>query len=56
MGARTQSPVVATHSSQHGIAEHNWWRVWQRFTGRRELLPETVNAIAGIVSDRAITW
>jgi hypothetical protein len=41
---------------EHAIAEHKWWRVLQRFTGRRELLPETINAIAGIVSDRAITW
>jgi hypothetical protein len=41
---------------EHAIAEHKWWRVLQRFTGRRELLPDTINAIAGIVSDRAITW
>jgi hypothetical protein len=41
---------------EHAIAELKWWRVPQRFTGRRELLPETINAIAGIVSDRAITW
>jgi DDE superfamily endonuclease len=52
-----------TQSSQripveHAIAETKWWRVLQRFTGRRELLPETINAIAGLVSDRAagITW
>lgn len=41
---------------EHAIAEAKRWRVLQRFTGRRELLPETINAIAGIVSDRAITW
>jgi hypothetical protein len=41
---------------EHAIAEHKWWRVLQRFTGRRELLPETIAAVAGIVSDRAITW
>jgi len=41
---------------EHTIAEHKWWRVLQRFTGRRELLPDTINAIAGLVSDRAITW
>lgn len=30
----------------------------QRFTGRRELLPETINAIAGLVSDKSagLTW
>ena len=32
------------------------WRQLQRFTGRRELLPETVDAVAGLVSDRMITW
>jgi hypothetical protein len=41
---------------EHAIAELKWWRQLQRFTGRRELLPETINAVAGLVSDRAITW
>ncbi|WP_412737889.1 transposase family protein [Krasilnikovia sp. MM14-A1259] len=43
---------------EHAIAELKWWRVLQRFTGRRELLPETINAIAGLVSDRSagLTW
>lgn len=50
-----------TQSSQriaveHAIAELKWWRQLQRYTGRRELLPETVNAVAGIVSDRVLTW
>lgn len=52
-----------TQSSQripveHAIAEHKWWRLLQRFTGRRELLPDTINAIAGLVSDRSsgLTW
>jgi hypothetical protein len=42
----------------HTIAELKWWRVLQRFTGRRELLPETINAIAGLVSDKSagLTW
>jgi hypothetical protein len=32
--------------------------VLQRFTGRRELLPETINAIAGLVSGKSagLTW
>jgi hypothetical protein len=38
---------------EHTIAELKWWRVLQRFTGRRELLPETINAIAGLVSDKS---
>jgi hypothetical protein len=43
-------------SVEHAITELKWWRVLQRFTGRRQLLPETINAIAGLVSDRTITW
>ncbi|WP_170047618.1 hypothetical protein [Couchioplanes caeruleus] len=43
---------------EYAIAEHKWWRVLQRFTGRRELLPDTINAVAGLVSDRSsgLTW
>jgi len=43
---------------EHTIAELKWWRVLQRFTGRRELLPEIINAIAGLVSDKSagLTW
>jgi DDE superfamily endonuclease/Helix-turn-helix of DDE superfamily endonuclease len=43
---------------EHTIAELKWWRVLQRFTGRRELLPETINAVAGLVSDKSagLTW
>lgn len=41
---------------EHAIAELKWWRQLQRFTGRRELLPETIDAVAGMVSDRMITW
>lgn len=38
---------------EHGIAESKHWRSLQRFTARREHLPETIEAIAGLVSDRA---
>jgi hypothetical protein len=41
---------------EHAIAELKWWRQLQRFTGRHEVLPETVTAVAGLVSDRMITW
>lgn len=41
---------------EHAIAEMKWWRVLQRFTGRRELAADTIAAIAGLVSDRTITW
>ncbi len=41
---------------EHAIAELKWWRQLQRFTGRREVLPETIAAVAALVSDRIITW
>jgi hypothetical protein len=41
---------------EHAIAELKWWRQLQRYTGRRELLPQTFAAIASLVSDRLITW
>jgi hypothetical protein len=39
--------------AEHAIAEIKWWRTLQRFTGRRNALPETIQAIAGLASDRA---
>ncbi|MEV4414506.1 hypothetical protein [Catellatospora sp. NPDC049609] len=30
--------------------------VLQRISGRRELLPQSVDAVAALVSDRTITW
>jgi hypothetical protein len=60
--AQWQSARTAQSSQripvEHAIAEHKWWRVLQRFTGRRELLPDTINAVAGLVSDRSsgLTW
>lgn len=41
--------------AEHAIAEIKWWRTLQRFTGRRDALPETIQAIAGLASDRAAT-
>ncbi|MBJ7596771.1 MAG: hypothetical protein DLM67_05360 [Candidatus Nephthysia bennettiae] len=35
------------------IAEPKQWRPLQRWTGRRETLPETMVAIGALVSDRA---
>ena len=40
---------------EHAIAEPKQWRPLQRWTGRRDYLPETALAIAGLVSDRAAT-
>ena len=34
---------------EHAISKAKWWHVLQRFTGRREPLPETITAIAGLV-------
>jgi hypothetical protein len=39
--------------AEHAIAQIKWWRTLQRFTGRRDGLPETIRAEAGLVSDRA---
>ena len=40
----------------HAIAGSKHWRPLQRWTGRRQDLPETVRAIGSLVSDRAATW
>jgi hypothetical protein len=38
---------------EHAIADSKHWRPLQRWTGRREHLPETIQAIGSLVSDRA---
>jgi DDE superfamily endonuclease/Helix-turn-helix of DDE superfamily endonuclease len=38
---------------EHAIADSKNWRSLQRWTGRRECLPETIQAIGSLVSDRA---
>ena len=38
---------------EHAIADSKNWRSLQRWTGRREDLPETIQAIGSLVSDRA---
>jgi len=38
---------------EHAIADSKNWRPLQRWTGRREDLPETILAIGSLVSDRA---
>jgi hypothetical protein len=38
---------------EHAIADSKNWRPRQRWTGRREYLPETIQAIGSLVSDRA---
>lgn len=39
--------------AEHAIAALKWWRTLQRFTGRRDVLPETIAAVAGLACDRA---
>ena len=41
---------------EHAIAELKWWRQLQRYPARRQLLPESINATAGLVSNRVLTW
>jgi hypothetical protein len=38
---------------EHAIADSKNWRSLQRWTGRRKYLPETIQAIGSLVSDRA---
>ena len=38
---------------EHAIADSKNWRPLQRWIGRREYLPETIQAIGSLVSDRA---
>jgi len=38
---------------EHAIADSKNWRPLQRWTGRREYLPETIQAIGSLVSGRA---
>nr|WP_231948628.1 hypothetical protein [Jiangella alkaliphila] len=38
---------------EHGIGELKHWRPLQRWIGRRDDLPETIAAVASLVSDRA---
>lgn len=39
--------------AEHAIAEIKWWRTLQRFTGRRDVLPEVIRAVTALASDRA---
>lgn len=41
--------------AEHAISQLKWWRTLQRFTGRRDLLPDIIQATTGLASDRAAT-
>jgi hypothetical protein len=38
---------------EHVIASIKVWRTLQRFTGRRDQLPQIIRAVIGLASDRA---
>lgn len=38
---------------EHAIASIKWWRLLQRFTGRRDAFPEVIRAVVGLAADRA---
>jgi DDE superfamily endonuclease len=42
--------------AEHAIALIKWWRTLQRFTGRRDVLPDIIRAVTGLAADRAAQW
>jgi low temperature requirement protein LtrA len=42
--------------AEHAIALIKWWRPLQRYTGRREVLPDIIHAVTGLAADRAAEW
>ena len=42
--------------AEHAIALIKWWRPLQRYTGRRDVLPDIIRAITGLAADRAAAW
>lgn len=42
--------------AEHAIALIKWWRPLQRYTGRRDALPEIIRAVTGLAADRAAAW
>jgi hypothetical protein len=42
--------------AEHAIALIKWWRPLQRYTGRRDVLPDIIRAVTGLAADRAATW
>jgi sugar lactone lactonase YvrE len=54
-GARAVTGASQRICIEHAIAEPKQWRPLQHYLGRRDHFPQTALAIAGLVSDRAIT-
>jgi hypothetical protein len=42
--------------AEHAIASIKWWRTLQRFTGRRDMLPDVIRAVTSLAADRAAAW
>jgi DDE superfamily endonuclease/Helix-turn-helix of DDE superfamily endonuclease len=38
--------------AEHAIAALKWWRLLQRFTGRRDVLPDVIRAVTALACDR----
>jgi hypothetical protein len=42
--------------AEHAIALIKWWRPLQRYTGRRDALPDIIRAVTSLAADRAAAW
>jgi hypothetical protein len=42
--------------AEHAIALIKWWRPLQRYTGRRDVLPDIIRAVTSLAADRAAAW
>jgi hypothetical protein len=42
--------------AEHAIALIKWWRPLQRYTGRRDALPDIIRAVAALAADQAAAW
>lgn len=42
--------------AEHAIALIKWWRQLQRYTGRRDALPDIIRAVTSLAADRAAAW
>jgi len=42
--------------AEHAIALIKWWRTLQRFTGRRDALPDIIRAVTSLAAERARAW
>jgi hypothetical protein len=55
-GAARRAQSSQRIPAEHAIALIKWWRPLQRYTGRRDVLPDIIRAVTGLAADRAATW